>query len=242
MIENFFTAIADGNNGTIEEFPYQVQIENKNSKYLCGGTIISKNWIITAAHLCATESAKNLKIRAGSDLREKGGSLHQVDKIIKHEKSGFKNDIVPVNDIALIRVREPFELDKSRQVIQLFEKDEKSENLAKVSGFGVVKDGYYLGELAENLQWVEIPLIERDYCDKMYQYKYEGLPEGTICAGENDIGGKNACKGDEGSPLAIDGRLAGVVSWSYNCADPYYPPVYTEIAYYRDWIDEHLKV
>lgn len=41
--------IMNGFNAPIEKYPFQVALLHKNS-FICGGTIISKNIIITAAH------------------------------------------------------------------------------------------------------------------------------------------------------------------------------------------------
>lgn len=233
----FSGRIYDGQDASIEDFPYQVAIE-VYGRQNCGGSIIAKNWIITAGH-CAGQSASSLKIRAGTDLTQKGGSLHQVDKIILHEKYGFKSNGVPLNDVALMRVKEPFQFDETRRSIDLFRAGESMVpgKMANVSGFGLVRGHYF----PRKLQWVQVPLIENDKCNEAYLEKYGGVPEGYICAAYYGKGGKNACTGDSGGPLAVDGRLAGIVSWSYNCAEPDYPTVYADVAYYRDWIDQYVK-
>ena len=44
-------------------------------------------------------------------------------------------------------------------------------------------------------------------------------------------------QGDSGGPLIVEEYQAGIVSWSVKpCAQPPYPGVYTEVAYYVDWI------
>ncbi|XP_076301537.1 trypsin Blo t 3-like [Lasioglossum baleicum] len=46
-------------------------------------------------------------------------------------------------------------------------------------------------------------------------------------------------KGDSGGPLMVHGKLVGLVSWSYHCADTVYPSVYTRVGSYIDWIKKY---
>lgn len=62
------------------------------------------------------------------------------------------------------------------------------------------------------------------------------MTEGMICAGYQE-GGRDACQGDSGGPLVCGGELAGVVSHGYKCAEPGFPGIYADVAYYRDWIE-----
>ena len=36
-------------------------------------------------------------------------------------------------------------------------------------------------------------------------------------------------------------QLVGVVSWGMACGSPIYPGVYTDVALYRNWVEEHLN-
>lgn len=51
------TRITHGEQATVNQFPYQASLKLKASFFSfqsawCGGSIISQNWILTAAHCC----------------------------------------------------------------------------------------------------------------------------------------------------------------------------------------------
>lgn len=234
MISKFtFPAIYDGKNAFSGDFPYYVSIESRG--YICGGAIIAKYWIVTTAHDTLHEYPDSLQVRAGTVFRESNGSLHQVDTIYRHENFDDKSRMYP-NDIALMHVSEPFAFDATRQPIALPDPEESlvPGEMAKVCGLGVTRGGF----LPEYLQYVEVPVVDDELCDLAY---HGDVPEGKFCAAYLGSGGRNVVYGDEGGPLTVDDRLAGIVSWIYVMDDPDYPPVYTDVSFYRDWIDRHVR-
>lgn len=94
-----------------------------------------------------------------------------------------------------------------------------------------------------------MPLVDTGTCDHLYHVgtsvpraEQIVLP-GNLCAGYPQ-GHKDACQGDSGGPLTClkSGRwvLVGVVSWGKDCALPYRPGVYTNVAMYSRWIQARL--
>lgn len=221
----------------IETYPYQISIQYYRS-HICGGSIISAYWVLTAGHCIETKHFYSLTVRAGSSTREGNGTFHEIDRIIRHQKY-FENSYgVPSNDIALLKIKEPFVFDKTHQPIKLFEAAEEAATgvEAIITGFGETDKWGYDGQL----QTVSIPIVSKELCNKAYIDVAEGISEGQICASYYGIGGKDSCQGDSGGPLTINGRLAGIASWGKGCAEPKYPGVYTEIAAYRKWIDGYV--
>lgn len=48
-------------------------------------------------------------------------------------------------------------------------------------------------------------------------------------------------QGDSGGSMTCQGILAGVVSGGDGCARPRVPGVYSDVAYFRKWIEEHTE-
>lgn len=226
--------IVGGKPTTIKNVPYQVSLQyDYVGSHYCGASIIAENWVLTAAHCMRGRSLKSLRVHAGiDDLGAKSGSVHQIEEAIIHENFSTSSNGVPRNDIALIRVKEAFKFDETRQPVPLFNDNEesKSGSYAVITGWGETKTR----RAPTVLQIAKVPIVTKKECNDAYQ-RLGGLPEGQICAAYPE-GGVDSCQGDSGGPLVIEARQAGIVSWGNGCGYPGYPGAYTEVASYRDWI------
>ncbi|XP_012282964.1 trypsin-1-like [Orussus abietinus] len=229
--------IVGGSNIVIEEAPYQVLLLKAQTPF-CGGTIISKEWIVTAAH-CMARASNNMVIRAGSSYSKRGGSTHGIRETIIHEGFHVNGYGVNVDDICLVRLNTPLSLDSTRRPIAMFGRWERiwPGAFGVVSGWGNLEER---GSSSEVLRMVQVPVLSKRFCNRAYSF-LQGITVGQICAGFSE-GGKDACQGDSGGPLVVGGRLAGVVSWGKGCGRRRLPGVYSEIAYYRDWIKQKSGV
>nr|CAD7424302.1 unnamed protein product [Timema monikensis] len=101
--------------------------------------------------------------------------------------------------------------------------------------------------ISSDLNYVDVPVTSCDPYGQMVE-------PGMICAGYLE-GGKDSCsigamweltpififftQGDSGGPLVCDGVLTGAVSWGTKCAEADSPGVYTDIHYFRTWIEQN---
>lgn len=225
-----------GESAEIKDYPYLVFLGNNN--YFCGGAIISRRYVLTAAH-CVRKPKDKLFIRAGSNSRTKGGSLHHLETVIPHENffvdsKGQRSSF----DLAVVRVSEPFEYDATRQPIRLFNRGEKLRTQldAKAAGWGNNENYVF----PDKFRKLDHRIVDRVSCNRTFESWGGILENQQFCAASKDQRHRFACSGDSGSPLAVEGRLAGVTIYGGGCEIKNSPTVYSEVAHFRDWIDQHV--
>jgi trypsin len=217
--------------------PWQVliyaKIPNTNMANQCGGSVLSKDWIITAQHCTVGKTADLFDVYAGTSTASKGGQARKVAEIVN--VPNYLNAQVG-KDVALLRLATPLTIDNItvKPIAMLMPSQAglaADGTAARVTGWGHLVSG---GQSPDTLQTVNINLVSLDSARAIY-----GMPlsEDQIAAhGEN----KGSCQGDSGGPLTIEGPngrlLVGVVSWAKGCAFENYPTLFGRVSYYYDWV------
>ncbi|GFY62964.1 testisin [Trichonephila inaurata madagascariensis] len=188
--------IVGGSDAYLGEFPWAVSVRLLTTHF-CGGVIISKTWVLTAAHCVKRYSARYFRVRQGAHVITKDGFLPQVDihvaEVSIHPKFGMPRRYS--NDLALLRLKKPFTFDTFTQPICLPDPDQDYEGRnGTVVGWG------WMNEIekrnAEKLQKVRVPVLNNSLCEKWYREVHNGyvrIYDYQICAGYKE-GGKDACQ------------------------------------------------
>ncbi|KAM6449601.1 serine protease 27-like isoform 1-T2 [Liasis olivaceus] len=243
--------IVGGQDATKGKWPWQVSILENNTP-ICGGSVISDQWVLSAAHCFydAPDHEYTAVLGAYQLLNlSRNEVFAAVKKIVLHPDYNGKSS--SLGDIALIQLQKPVNFTNSIIPICLPTPSEKFSGEADcwVTGWGTIKEKVNLPPPL-TLQEVKVPLISQRDCSLLYnQYPVPGLGKGAIkhnmiCAGSPNSG-KDSCQGDSGGPLAcqLQGRWtqAGIVSWGIGCANKLYPGVYTSVPFYADWIKTTME-
>ncbi|KAF0126691.1 MAG: trypsin [Elusimicrobia bacterium] len=223
--------IVGGSEAVPGEFPFIVSLQSYGSHW-CGGSLIRKNWVLTAAH-CVDRGFDDFVIIGLHNQREpEGAESFTAAEVIVHPKWDTNNMMY---DFALVKLSG----DSAYPPVAINRREVSGPAGFTTAGWGTTSEGAWSG--SNLLMRVDVPFVDAKTCDGAYPGKVDGS---MICAGYPE-GGKDSCQGDSGGPLVMGtgyGRtLVGVVSWGHGCARPNKYGVYAKVSAVTDWIDSVTK-
>uniref|UniRef100_A0A4W4FHX4 Peptidase S1 domain-containing protein n=1 Tax=Electrophorus electricus TaxID=8005 RepID=A0A4W4FHX4_ELEEL len=228
----FSTRIVGGNLSQEGQFPWQVSLHIQH-KHLCGGSIVTARWILTAAHCVYGFSFPQLwMVLVGlTEQPVNEAEYLPVEKIIYHSR--YRPRRLDY-DIALLKLVEPL----------TFNEVPYPTCPAQVEPLMPCGVCCAPGEASMSLHSAQVPLISAKVCSQPEVYQGYISP-GMICAGYLE-GGTDSCQGDSGGPLGCEGnsvwKLVGATSWGQGCAERNKPGVYTRITHALTWIHRQMEV
>jgi len=229
----------------LNQFPYQVSVRSiaGSNASLCGGSVLSSHFVLTAAH--CTKGYSRFEIGFGSTLLN--SPQFKMTSFSKKEHPNF-NSVLLNNDIALIKLPSPIPFGKSITPILLPKASQASSNWHKkqavVSGFGRITDES--AQVSSNLNFVNVRVIGNSDCASIFGSKI--VTKSVICAKGMENVNQNACQGDSGGPLVTyleDGTPVqiGIVSFVSSRGCTFGDPSgYTKVGKYIQWISKETGI
>ncbi|XP_030566142.1 serine protease SP24D [Drosophila novamexicana] len=226
--------IVGGRRAQAGQFKHQVSLRYFGN-HICGGSIISPVYVLTAAHCVKfgqdITAPSRLAVQAGSLQLNSYATYVDVAAVQVHPQYGNGGQGY---DIAVLRLREPISFNANISAIELAEADPPTNSIVDISGWGAI---YHGGPISNDLLYVQVRSISRSQCTSRYMTR---LPETTMCL----LHGANlgACHGDSGGPAVYGGRLVGVASFVLGGCGREAPDGYERVAALRSWIRSNAEL
>jgi trypsin len=233
-------AIVGGHDAAAGAYPQVAEITFGKS-FLCTGTVIAPDWVLTAGHCGSVTGAAVaspvgwpaplIDVRVGSNQAGQG-TLVPADKVVVEPAYLATSG----HDISLIHLASNAPVAPTRVAGAGEGSLWAPGTLETIVGWGTTSEG---GDTPDTLQEAQVPITTDAYCGGAY-----GDFDATtmVCAGYPQ-GGTDTCQGDSGGPLfgrTATGELkvVGATSYGDGCAQPGKPGVYARVAdaELREWI------
>ncbi len=209
-----------------QPYSFMTSLRTPDGEWICGGSLISAKWVVTAEHCVENRQAAGVRVRVNSHHPDKGGEKHEVRRIIKHTSRGIRPDI------ALLELKGT----ATASPVRVAQQRPPVGTVTRLLGWGNTCPLNFCAP--KKLQQLDTHVLPTESCDDI-----DGSVE--VCT---DSPGKTsgACHGDSGGPQIVrngeewelvaitkgKGKAGEVVRCSVD------PTIYTDATVFRGWFIE----
>ncbi|XP_066036485.1 acrosin-like [Chamaea fasciata] len=242
--DDSMTRIVGGAGALPGSWPWIVSIQHPwlpDLGHLCGGSLISTQWVLTAAHCFDKLDNLNMLyvVIGATQLTQPGhgAQMRSVKQVVIHQ---YYNPADMSYDIALLELDHPVQCSPYIQLACVRDAPLTVSQLQNcwVAGWGATTAR--APGSSDHLQEAKVQLMDLQLCNNSGWYAGK-IHTHNLCAGYPQ-GGIDTCQGDSSGPLMCQDKKAeywwvvGVSSWGRGCARARQPGVYTSIQHFYDWI------
>jgi secreted trypsin-like serine protease len=215
------------------QLPYQVRLL-VNGNHHCGGTLVTPQWVVTAAHCVYGVNYQSIVVVAGDTILNTYEATEQSRTISGYAYHPYYGSSAgaPINDVAVILLSSPVALTSAVQTLAGPTGPAPLTTMT-ASGWGQTYQG---SPQSNNLKYANLPNNPVTSCNGyLARNLYAGY---ELCVGYYN-GIEGGCHGDSGGPLAYGGQLRGIVSWGRGGTCNSYT-VFADAYAYAPWIRSYV--
>ncbi|XP_078374644.1 uncharacterized protein LOC144658165 [Oculina patagonica] len=245
---HFASRVIGGVDAPAHSWPWQISLQDPLLGHKCGGSLISDQWVVTAAHCVVDKQDRPISptiftVVVGAHQLSGTTDVQQsikVEKIFAHEsfsRAHFRNDI------ALIRLKTPATLSDKVNTVCLPAQGSRipAGKNCYITGWGKTV-GIDEQSYADTLQQAMLPVANYSDCSRVNGRLAPVDERSMVCAGRQ---GKGGCHADSGGPFVCNegGRwvLRGAVSWGHKLCRTDHYTVFARVSSFIDWINKKIS-
>jgi secreted trypsin-like serine protease len=223
--------------GTVAAKPYPWMVNlsygPEDVWHLCGASMITDRWAVTAAHCVEDIEVSDPLARVGSNDRTSGGQVRRLSRFVTHPEYEMLPSGEANADIALIKLSAPVHV----QPVELARTAPRPGTPSRLLGWG-----YTCRDETPECSRNPVPLHQLDTrVLSTADCRPDSVnPDKELCVGDL-TGASGGCQGDSGGPQLVPGHgdrwtLSGVTSRDGGISISCSLGIYTSVPAYLSWI------